>query len=203
MACHAQWTVCKLWKETENTKRHIIISKLVAIYTAFQEQCPSGLRLFWNMTQPRRIIVSRHFEETRCLRNVGNRLPINQRHVPHRWSPQPRPGKNFKISHVVFACDVNATVQRLCLLEKRLPLRIGQMGSVSWKNLRSCINYKCFLNPHAKESRCLYFIQISFHELPHSVEQRLSLFTITVAQPDKKFLYFLWNTKYKQTSQDW
>ena len=33
MACHAQYTVCKRRKEKENTKLHIIISKLLAIYT--------------------------------------------------------------------------------------------------------------------------------------------------------------------------
>jgi hypothetical protein len=32
--------VCRRWKEMENTKLHIIISKLVEIYTVLQEQCP-------------------------------------------------------------------------------------------------------------------------------------------------------------------
>jgi len=106
MACHAHYTVCKRWEEMENTKLRITISKLLAICTVLQEQCPWGLRLFWNMAPLHWVIVSRRFEWTQCFRNVGNRLPINQRHIPHRWSSQPRPHKNFKICDDVSAGDV-------------------------------------------------------------------------------------------------
>jgi hypothetical protein len=49
--------------------------------------------------------------------------------------------------------------------------------------------------------RSIFLINISY-KLTHSVEKLLFLFTITVAQSDKKFLYLLWTAKYKETPQD-
>ena len=61
--------------------------------------------------------------------SLGNRFPTfrrntvsskcweqtTKRHVSHRWSPQPRPRKTFKIYHDVFAGDVACGCTNVCL----------------------------------------------------------------------------------------